>query len=217
MEEQVIMSAEEREEFEAFKAEQARKRAEEEKKQQREDYSRLVDEEVANAISQLLELSEQMKLVKKTIYDNFKTILIMKREIMHLTKQEGQFTHTFTNSDSSMRITLGNRTIDDYRDTVEDGIVMVTEYLQTLAKDKDSADLVEAVMRLLSRNKKGALNPSRVIQLRQLADRRNDPRFSEGVRIIEESYQPTASQTFVKAQIKGEEGWEIIPLNITEC
>lgn len=217
MEEQVIMSAEEREEFEAFKAEQARKRAEEEKKQQREDYSRLVDEEVANAISQLLELSEQMKLVKKTIYDNFKTILIMKREIMHLTKQEGQFTHAFTNSASSMRITLGNRTIDDYRDTVEDGIAMVTEYLQTLAKDEDSADLVDAVMRLLARNKKGALQPSRVIQLRQLADKRGNARFSEGVRIIEESYKPYASKTFVKAEVKGEEGWEIIPLNITEC
>lgn len=217
MEEQVIMSAEERAEFEAFKAEQARKRAEEEKKQQREEYTRLVDEEVAAAIDQLSELSSQMVYVKETIYDNFKTILQMKREVMQLSKKDGQYTHTFTNSDSSMRITLGNRTIDDYRDTVEDGIAMVTEYLQSLAKDQDSADLVDAVMRLLARNKKGALQPSRVIQLRQLADKRQDDRFSEGVRIIEESYQPYASKTFVKAEVKTENGWEAIPLNITDC
>ncbi|WP_025843375.1 DUF3164 family protein [Porphyromonas gingivicanis] len=217
MDNTVIMSAEERAEFEAYKREKALRQEEEAQKQQRADYARLVDEEVASAISQLLELSAQMKLVKKTIYDNFQTILTMKREIMHLTKQEGQFTHTFTNSDSSMRIKLGNRTVDDYRDTVEDGIAMVTEYLQTLAKDEDSADLVDAVMRLLARNKKGVLQPSRVIQLRQLADKRGNARFSEGVRIIEESYKPYASKTFVKAEVKGEEGWEAIPLNITEC
>lgn len=217
MDNTVIMSAEERAEFEAFKAEQARKRAEEEKKQQREEYTRLVDEEVAAAIEQLSEISSQMQYIKSTIYDNFQTILDMKREVMQLTKQGGQFTHTFTTSDSSMRLTLGNRTVDDYRDTVEDGIAMVTEYLQTLAKDKDSADLVEAVMRLLSRNQKGALQPSRVIQLRKLADKRGDARFLEGVRIIEESYQPYASKAFVKGEIKTENGWEAIPLNITDC
>lgn len=215
MEEQVTMTPEERAEYEEFRAQKAREREEAARKAQREEYARLVDDEVAAAVAQLEELSEQMSTIKKTIFDNFDTIIKMKREVMSLCKPEGQYTHTFTSSDSRCRITLGNRMVDDYRDTVEDGILMVKDYITSLAKDEDSAQLVGLIMSLLERNKSGALQPSRVIRLRQLADKRQDPRLLEGVKIIEDSYQPYASSTFVQAEIKGATGWETIPLNIS--
>lgn len=215
MEEQVTMTPEERAEYEEFRAKKAQEREEAARKAQREDYARLVDDEVAAAVAQLEELSEQMSTIKKTIFDNFDTIIKMKREVMSLCKPEGQYTHTFTSSDSRCRITLGNRMVDDYRDTVEDGILMVKDYITSLAKDEDSAQLVGLIMSLLERNKSGALQPSRVIRLRQLADKRQDPRLLEGVKIIEDSYQPYASSTFVQAEIKGATGWVTIPLNIS--
>lgn len=216
MEEQVTMTPEERAEYEEFRAKKAQEREEAARKAQREEYARLVNDEVAAAVAQLGELSEQMRMVKDTIFDNFRTILKMKDEVMHLSREGGQYTHTFTTSDSHYRITIGNRVVDDYRDTVEDGIAIVTKYLQSLAKDQDSEDLVRTVMHLLSRNKRGALQPSRVIQLRQLAERRKDDVLLEGVKIIEESYQPYASRTFVQAQVKEATGWATIPLNMTE-
>lgn len=215
MQEQVTMTPEERAEFEEFKRAQACKREAEIIRQQHEEYARLVDDEVASAVAQLQELSEQMQAVKKTVFENFETILRMKREVMHLTKPDGQYTHTFTSSDSQCRITLGNRMVDDYRDTVGDGIAIVKDYIKSLAKDKDSAQLVELIMSLLARNKNGALQPSRVIRLRQLADKRQDPRLLEGVKIIEDSYQPYASNTFVQAEVKGAGKWVTIPLNMT--
>ena len=215
MQEQVTMTPEERAEYEEFKAKKAQEREEAARKAQREEYARLVDDEVAAAVAQLEELSEQMSTIKKTIFDNFDTIIKMKREVMSLCKPNGQYTHTFTSSDSRCRITLGNRMVDDYRDTVEDGILMVKDYITSLAKDEDSAQLVGLIMSLLERNKSGALQPSRVIRLRQLADKRQDPRLLEGVKIIEDSYQPYASSTFVQAEIKGATGWVTIPLNIS--
>ena len=215
MEEQVTMTPEERAEYEEFRAKKAQEREEAARKVQREEYARLVDDEVAAAVAQLEELSEQMATIKKTIFDNFDTIIRMKREVMSLCKPDGQYTHTFTSSDSRCRITLGNRMVDDYRDTVEDGIAMVKDYITSLAKDEDSAQLVGLIMSLLERNKSGALQPSRVIRLRQLADKRQDPRLLEGVKIIEDSYQPYASSTFVQAEIKGATGWVTIPLNIS--
>lgn len=215
MEEQVTMTPEERADYEEFRAQKAREREEAARKAQREEYARLVDDEVAAAVDQLKELSEQMTTIKKTIFDNFDTIIKMKREVMSLCKPDGQYTHTFTSSDSRCRITLGNRMVDDYRDTVEDGILMVKDYITSLAKDEDSAQLVGLIMSLLERNKSGALQPSRVIRLRQLADKRQDPRLLEGVKIIEDSYQPYASSTFVQAEIKGATGWVTIPLNIS--
>lgn len=211
----VSMTASEREAFEAFRREQERKEKAAERAKMRGEYSRMVDEEVAEAIPELQELSAELGALKRTVYDNFRAVLEMKTDVMGLTR-DGQFTHTFTHSDGTMRITLGNRTIDSYRDTVEEGIQMVKSYIVSLAKDDESSALVEAVMRLLSRDKRGQIKASRVLELRQLADKSGNEQFVEGVRIIEEAYNPTRTKTFVKAEVKTEDGWQTIPLNITE-
>ena len=64
MEESVKMTAEERAEYEAFKAERDKKRREEERKRARENYAKLVDDEVAASLAQLSFLSEEIKTVK---------------------------------------------------------------------------------------------------------------------------------------------------------
>ncbi|MBD5225536.1 MAG: hypothetical protein HDS68_06180, partial [Bacteroidales bacterium] len=44
-----------------------------------------------------------------------------------------------------------------------------------------------------------------------------DERFLEGVRIIEESYQPTISKRYIRAQYKNDKGaWCYIPLGMTD-
>jgi hypothetical protein len=73
-------------------------------------------------------------------------------------------------------------------------------------------------MRLLSRGKEGTLKASRVLQLRKMAEESGSERFIEGVRIIEESYRPVVSKTFVRAERKGKNGeWVNIPLGMTEA
>lgn len=209
------MTAEERARYEAWKAEDEKKQAAELRKQQRTQYAAMVDEEIGAAIPQLRELSETIKLVKDTVYGNFDTILKMKSEILGLTKDD-QRSHTFTNSDSTLRITLGVNSVDDYRDTVEDGIAMVKEYIESLAKDEATKSLVNAVLRLLSRDGRGNIKAGRVLQLRKMAEESGDDRFVEGVRIIEESYQPASTKRYIRAEYKDEEGaWHYIPLDMT--
>ena len=77
---------------------------------------------------------------------------------------------------------------DGYRDTVEDGIAIVKEYIAGLANDDKTQALVNMVFRLLARDAKGTLKASRIVQLRKVAQDTGDERFLEGVRIIEESY-----------------------------
>lgn len=216
MTENVEMTAEERKEFEAFKAEREKKRREAERKEQRKNYAALVDEEIAAAIPQLREMSEQLKTVKDTIFGNFKTILEMKSEILGISLDD-QASHTFTNSDSTLRIMLGANCIDGYRDTVEDGIAMVRSYLESLAKDDATKALVNAVLRLLSRDGQGNIKASRVLQLRKMAEDSGDELFIEGVQIIEESYQPTVSKKYIRAQYRDKNGqWKYIPLSMTD-
>ncbi|WP_290069831.1 DUF3164 family protein, partial [Muribaculum intestinale] len=147
---------------------------------------------------------------------DFDAILKMKSEITGVATDE-QSSHTFTTSDGKYRLILGVNCIDGYRDTVEDGIAMVKGYLESLARDTATEALVAAVLKLLSRDGQGNIKASRVLQLRKMAEGSGDERFIEGVRIIEESYQPTVSKRYIRAQYKDEKGaWKYIPLGMTD-
>ena len=211
----VEMTAEEQEQFAAFKAEQERKARMERRKENRQAYAQIVDEQVQLAIPELMSLSEQIKTVKNTVFSNFRAVLAMKEDVMSLT-QAGQHSHTFTTSDGLMRLTLGVNTVDAYRDTVEDGIAMVRKYIESMAKDDNSRALVNAVLRLLSRDQKGTLKASRVLLLRKMAEDTGDETFIEGVKIIEESYQPSETKQYIRAEYKDDKGWHVIPLSVTD-
>ena len=213
----VVMTAEEKAEFEAFQAANAKKAAEEKARADREQYRQLVDDEIERSIPVLEEISGRIKESKQRVMDNFKTILEMKGDLFKTKLKEDQRSHTFTNSKGNKRITLGVYVTDGYRDTVEDGIAIVKEYIESLAKDDKTRSLVSMVLRLLARDAKGTLKASRIVQLRKVAMETGDDRFMEGVRIIEESYQPEASKQFIRAEIKNENGmWKPIPLGMTE-
>lgn len=213
----VEMTEQERAEFEAFQAQKAKKAAEEKAKADREQYKQLVDEEIERSIPVLQSISEQIKDSKQAVLDNFKTILEMKGEIFKTKVKDDQRSHTFTNSEGDKRITLGVYVTDGYRDTVEDGIAIVKEYIEGLAKDEKTKALVSMVLRLLSRDAKGTLKASRIVQLRKVAEETGDERFLEGVRIIEESYQPEVSKQFIRAEVKDVNGmWRSVPLGMTE-
>ena len=215
----VEMTADEKAQFEAFKKEQERRQRMQERKDNREAYVQLVDEQIESTIPELQALSEQIRTVKEYVFDNFREVLRMKAEVMHLNKRDGQFSHTFTNSCGTMRLTLGVNTVDSYLDTAEDGIAMVKEYITGLAKDEDTQLLVDTILRLLSKDQQGNLKASRVLQLKQMAEKTGDERFIEGVEIIMEAYKPSVTRQYIRAEVKDAEtgAWKYIPLSVTDA
>mgnify|MGYP003298379922 FL=1 len=205
-------------ELQALREEKAKKEAADRRKAERERYAELVDAQVAKAVNDLTLLSTHIADVKKEVFFDFEAVISMKAETMGLARG-GQRTHTFTTSDGSMRLTLGVHTVDGYRDTVEDGIDMVMEYIQSLATDDNSRVLVSAITRLLARDKHGTIKASRVLQLRKMAEESGDEKFMEGVKIIEESYQPTTTKRFLRAEVRHgvTNKWVSIPLSVTEA
>ncbi|MGN1210457.1 MAG: DUF3164 family protein [Candidatus Cryptobacteroides sp.] len=215
----IEMTAEQAAEFKAFQEAKERKEAQERARKMRAEYEAMVDEEIEAAIPELRQLSEDIKAIKQKVYDNFKTILDMKADMFKLSKGKDieVKSNTFTNSRGDMRITLGAYMVDNYRDTAEDGVAIVKEYISSLAKDAESRALVDMVLKLLAKDAKGTLKAQRIIQLRKIADNSGNERFIEGVRIIEEAYNPIPSKTYVQAQVKNAMGaWENIPLGMTE-
>lgn len=213
----VEMTDEELKQFEAFKEEQAARKAKEQAKRDREAYKELVDETIEGAIPLLHDLSQGIKETKLAILNDFRSVINMKAEVLKL-KKDGQRTDTFTNSAGDKRITVGYYETDGYRDTVEDGIAIVKEYIEGLADNKKTKALVKMVLRLLARNAQGTLKASRIVQLRKIAEESEDERFMEGVQIIEEAYQPAISKQFIRAEVKNDNGaWIAIPLGMTEA
>ena len=209
------MTAEERQEFEAYKLAKEKKAAEAKRKSDREAYTELVDETIAAVMPELTNISETIAQKKTAAAEAFRGALEMKAELFGV--KDDQQSHTFTNSEGTMRITIGHYMLDNYRDTVNEGIAMVKEYIESQARDDASRALVKAILRLLSRDEAGNLKASRVLQLQKMAEETGNERFIEGVRIIQESYQPTPSKDYIRAAVRDESGaWVAVPLSMTD-
>lgn len=217
----VTMTDAEMAEFKAFQEAKAAEAAKVAAKQMRDDYREMVDDAIESMMPKLKVVSKDLENYKRTVFEEFSTILQMKAEMFKIEKgsELDNQSHTFTNSKGTMRIVLGHYVTDNYLDTVDEGISKVQNYIQSLANDDRSKALVGMVMKLLSKDAKGTLKASRIIQLRKMAEDSGAPEFIEGVKIIEEAYQPIKSRTFLKAYVKNAENgaWEQIPLGMTEA
>lgn len=190
------------------------KAAEEKKAADRETYKSIVVETVDDTFLDLARLSQKISDIKALVFNNFAQVIDMKRSLYAV--KEGQQSHTFSNADSSISITIGYRVIDDYDDTVNSGIEIVKTWIKKQAKDAAAANLVDIINGLLKKDAKGNLKASRVLELQNHADKVNDPELSDGVRIIRDSYKPKRTSYFIEATFTDPGGKkQNLPLSIT--
>lgn len=208
------LSQEELAQFRAWKAENAERL---ERDKTLSSYRTLVDETIENLIPRLVEVSSSMSDLKRLAFEEFQNAISMKKDLFGLKGEGEQKSYTFSNSSSTKRIQIGYYTIDAWADTVNEGIEIVMEWLNGLSSNDKEKALVKAVTRLLSRSANGNLNAKKVMELRNTVGDIATDRVKEGIDLIEKSYKPERSKTFIRVEIKNELGqWENIPLNITE-
>lgn len=186
------------------------------REQEIEHYKQLVCRTVDESFPHLERISVEMSNNKRSIRDSFSAVVELKGELYGV--RDGQRSHTFMNEDGTKRITLGCYVLDAYDDTVEEGIAKVRDCINAMAKDDSSRLLVDTVLKLLSKDSKGTLKASRVLQLQQLAEKNGDATLLEGVKIIRDAYRPIESKSYIKAEQKDHNGkWISIPLGMTEA
>ena len=213
----VEMTPEQKAQFEAFQKEQAKKERIEAKRQQRKELQEMTDEVMNEAVGILRNCNEQLKEAKQKVMDTFTTLMELRKEVNEEAGKKEQDSYMFTNSEGTMRIRIGYNMNDNYLDQVEEGIAKVKAYLESLAKDDQSKELIALVLRLLARDQKGNLKASRVIQLGQIAEKSGNEEFQEGMRIIREAYRPTRSKLFVRCSLREkDQEWKDLPLGIGE-
>ena len=212
----VEMTAAELAEYQEMKKALAEKAKQERIIQQRETYKDMVSDMVDELFPTLEEVSTSLAEAKTKVYDSFNAAIALKKELYDVAEEQNS--HSFTNSDSTRRIIVGYNVTDSYDDTVNEGIAKIKEYLTSLAHSEETEKLVEAILQLLSKDKKGNIKPSKVITLSNLADKSDSDIFKDGVRIIKEAYRPQFSKQYVRAEYKKEGGsWVNVPLGMTEA
>lgn len=189
-----------------------------ERKSSMEVYNELVDEAISEVLPQYRAASDILKSLKSKTLDTFASVISMKREVLGLSKEEGQWSHTFTNSEGTARIILGVNTTDGYRDTVNEGIDLVTRYIKSLATDEKSQQMAGMLLRLLAKDARGSLKAGQVIKLRRYAEESGSEDFISGVELIEDSYQPSATKMYVRVQERSDRSgeWQSVPLSVTD-
>ena len=213
----VEMTPEQKKAFEEFQMEQAKKQRAEEKRELRRQLQEMTDEVMSEAVAELQECHDMLVATKSKVIATFSTLMELRKEVNEEAGKKEQDTFSFTNSAGTQRIRIGYNMSDGYLDQVGEGIAKVKAYLESLAKDEQSKELIALVLRLLARDQKGNLKASRVIQLGQIAERSGNEDFQEGMRIIREAYRPTRSKLFVRCSIKEpEKEWEDLGLGIAE-
>lgn len=160
-------------------------------------YKELVEQTVPKAIFKLALASEVLSNAKTEAFQYFEDILKLKSEVFGV--KEKQQSHTFSFDGGEVQI--GYRITDGWDDTVNAGIAKVEKYISSLAKDTETAALVDMVFNLLKKDAKGNLKGSRVLELQKLTAKFNDEEFTDGVDIISKSYKPVRSVWFVEAAL----------------
>lgn len=207
--------------LENARAEKAKREAEEKHAQEVKTYKELVDEAVNLTVPEAQDISRILEQKKAAIFERFHSIISMKDELFSGSSKakDGRFTDTFTNKNSTARVTLGFNTNDAYDDTYTAGVDKVKEYIQSLASDDKSRQLAEMVNTLLmERSKAGQLKAQNVLRLESMANEIGDPTFIEGMKIIRDAYRPDRTKQFVKIEVKDESGkFQTVSLNMTNC
>jgi hypothetical protein len=212
----VSMTAEELAQFEQFRAEQQQKEEVERTKREFAAYKEMVEEAIKLSVPELVALSELIAKTKAAVLNRFESAIAIKAQLFGV--KSDQRSHTFSSADGQQRVMVGQYVTDGYADTVNEGIAIVKDVISGMAKDEDSRALVNAVLRLMSRDNAGNLKASRVLQLSKMAEDSGNARFIEGVKIIQDAYRPEISKRFVKVdQRKDDDKWEALPLGMTEA
>lgn len=194
---------------------QQRKEARDKRNADSKAYKNLVNFQVESLFTHLEMVSQQIHAVKTNVYKSFQAAIELKTELYGSRVTENE-SHRFTNEKNTLAITIGNNYKDEWDDTVTAGIDLAKQRVEELAVDDNSRALVKVVLQLLSKNAKGELKASKVLQLRKIAHEINDQKMLDAVEIIEKAHRPSVSATYIIAEKKNaQDKWVKIPLSAT--
>lgn len=173
------------EELRAMLAEREREEKEarqEERKKYEEDRDFFVRDVMVNAFG----LHEALKLFKECLHEGFDEHQEKLNKYGAIRgNSKGGF--SITTSDGRMRIKRVRSTMPQWDERSDKALELISDFLRDTVKKKD-IKLFEILFSFIQKNEKGDLEYAKVMHLLQHKNKYDDPRWVEGLQLIQESY-----------------------------
>ncbi len=91
-------------------------------------------------------------------------------------------------SDNELMVRYERNIVNEFDERADMALELIKEFLEDKVKKRDQKSYM-IISKLLTRNKAGDLNVSRVIQLLDLRNEFDDERWNKAMRLLEESYR----------------------------
>ncbi|SMG35786.1 hypothetical protein [Sphingobacterium psychroaquaticum] len=168
-------------------------------------YKKLVDELVMKQAPELADFGTMQNIKVEETFKAFGQALEIKKELFGY--NDTQASHTFSSRDGMGSIVIGYNEIIGFDGTENAGVIKIREYMTSLAADDPKRKiLIRFLETFMKPNKKGELNPTRIVELVGLKQEADDEGFSEGVDIIVNAQFKTRTTTYVKGWFKRQDG-----------
>lgn len=184
-------------------------------KAERERYKDFVSDEVDALFDKINEACLLLKRTKIEVSSSMDTLISTKKEVFKSSTDNK--THTASNRAGTNRITKGYRDISDWDGTQNEGVAKIQKYIASLAKDAESANIVEAIQILLKPDKRGQLDPRRILELKNWSEKTDNDEFKDGVQILINAYRIVKSKTFILVEHRDAGGkWQNVELSFAD-
>lgn len=200
-------------ELEALLAGKKKKEAQEREKEVKA-YESMRNDAVINMMGRANSMYAVLKLFKDDVHEAMSVLADLLAEYGEIrSNSKGGF--SVTSADGSMRITRRRDTEPLWDERGTKAMELIKDFLHDTVKKKDQS-LFEILLSFLERNKAGELEYARVFQLMQHEDKYTDPRWTEGLKLLKESYSTNLKGYGYEFKTKNEAGkWETLILNFS--
>lgn len=194
-----------------------KKRKEDKKKKQERErvaYEKNRDQKVSSIITTAKKLFKELEAFKTFCHIEMD---IQQEKLQSYGKIRSNSKGGFTvkNSDDTMRVTRRLDTTPTWDERSTKAVALIKEFLGDAIKKRD-VKMYEVLMSFLERNKNGDLEYSRVMDLIKHEDKWDDERWTEGLRLIKESFSNHLKGFGYEFKTKNATGnWQNILLNFS--
>lgn len=191
------------------KAEEAQKRAD-----AKAQYETQRDKAVKYMITQAVEINTVLTAFKKEMnerFDEYERILNEYGGIRSNSKGGFQI----LSSDNTLKAVRRRNTEPVWDERSEKAIALIADFLRDTVKKKD-VKIFDILLSFIQKNKKGDLEYSKVMNLLSHKDKYDDPRWVEGLQLLQESYSTQMRAFGFEFYEKGtDDKWQKIEINFT--
>lgn len=202
------------EELKAMLAEREREEKEARLKE-KEAYERDRDAFVMRTIGEVCNLHAELKAFKENLHQSFDEFQEKLNEYGEIrSNSKGGF--SITTADGKLRVKRYRSTMPSWDERSEKAMDLIGDFLRDTVKKKDQK-LFEILITFIQRNEKGELEYAKVMHLLQHKDKYDDPRWVEGLQLIQESYNVQLRgygyEFYIKDEVTGK--FEKVEINFT--